>query len=196
MRSRVAVAAIAVASSLVCAAGLEGQRPQERRGFWMIAGVGQGTTISNCDECDLEDRRGGGYTMLALGGTVGRHVLVGAEVNSWYLSEATGDQSLLGFLTVVQWYPWHAAGFHLRTGVGWGYARFGYRTEEAAGKADKLGIGLRFGAGWDFRVSRMVSVSPFLGTHIAALGSMQVRDRPLTNLLSMSRQIGIGVTIH
>lgn len=190
------VVAVVVVVALLLPATVVAQRPQVRRGFWLVAGAGPGTTISDCDECALENRRDGSYTTIALGGTVGRNVLVGIEVNSWYLAEESGDQSLLGVLTVIQWYPWQAAGFHVRSGVGWGYARFGYRTEEEAGKADKLGIGLRFGAGWDLRVSRMISVSPFLGTHIAALGSMRVRDRPLTNLLSMSRQVGIGVTIH
>ena len=97
---------------------------------------------------------------------------------------------------MVQWYPWYVRGLHLRTGVGWSYARSGFEIGEVTGTTDKLGLGLRFGAGWDFRVRRMLSISPFLGIHIAALGDTESRGGTLRNLLSASRQVGVGVTVH
>lgn len=167
-----------------------------RRGFWLAAAFGGGYTTADCDQCDVESRETGSYLALALGGTVSRRVLVGAELNSWYRAIEDGDESLLGLFTVVQWYPWSARGLHLRTGVGWSYARSGYRLDDKTGKASKLGLGLRFGAGWDIRIRPTVSISPFLGAHIAALGDTEVRGTTLRNLLTTSRQVGVGVTVH
>lgn len=181
---------------LVATAGADAQRPQVRRGFWLATSGGVGHTSSDCDQCAGGEREAGSYLSVAMGGTVGRNVLVGAELNSWYLALAEGDESLIGAFTVVQWYPWNQLGMHLRTGVGWSYARSGYRIEAGSGKADKLGLGLRFGAGWDIRIGRMVSLSPFMGIHIAALGATDVGGGTLTNLLTASRQLGLGVTIH
>ncbi len=181
---------------LVLASLADAQRPQVRRGFWMVSGAGIGHTTSDCEQCDVRQQETGSYLSLALGGTVGRNVLVGAEMNSWHRGLEDGDESLLGVFTVVQWYPWYARGLHLRTGVGWSYARSGFEIGEVAGTTDKLGLGLRFGAGWDFRVGRMVSISPFLGIHIAALGDTESRGGTLRNLLSSSRQVGVGVTVH
>ncbi len=174
----------------------EAQRPQVRRGFWMVGGGGLGHTTADCDQCDVRQQESGSYLSLALGGTVGRNVLVGAEMNSWYRGLEDGDEALLGVFTVVQWYPWSARGFHLRTGAGWSYARSGFEVADVTGTTDKLGLGLRFGAGWDFRVRRMLSISPFLGIHIAALGDTESRGGTLRNLLSASRQVGVGVTVH
>ncbi|MFN2317758.1 MAG: hypothetical protein ABR551_11990 [Gemmatimonadales bacterium] len=185
-----------VALMLVLAALAEGQRPQVRRGFWMAGGGGIGHTTSDCEQCNVEQQETGSYLSMALGGTVGRNVLVGAEMNSWHRGLEDGDESLLGVFTVVQWYPWDAQGLHLRTGVGWSYARSGFEIGEVTGTTDKLGLGLRFGAGWDFRVRRMLSISPFLGIHVAALGDTESRGGTLRNLLSASRQVGVGVTIH
>lgn len=181
---------------LVLASLAEAQRPQVRRGFWIASGGGIGHTTSDCEPCDVRQQETGSYLSLALGGTVGRNVLVGVEMNSWHRGLEDGDESLLGAFTVVQWYPWYAKGLHLRTGVGWSYARSGFEIGEVTGTTDKLGLGLRFGAGWDFRVRRMLSISPFLGIHIAALGDTESRGGTLRNLLSASRQVGVGVTVH
>jgi hypothetical protein len=172
------------------------QRSQDRRGFWLAGGLGVGHTTADCDQCAIGNREGGSYLSVALGGTVRRNVLVGVELNAWYRGFEDGDESLLGGFTVVQWYPWHRLGLHLRTGVGWSYARSGYQVDLAASKADKLGLGLRFGAGWDVRVAPMISITPFLGIHVAALGDRDFRGGTLTNLISSSRQAGVGVTIH
>lgn len=189
-------AALALLLGLLAATAVEAQRPQVRRGFWFSAGGGAGHTTSDCDQCDVENRELGNYLSLTVGGTVRRNVLVAAEANSWSRAFDGGEDSLLGVFTVVQWYPWDALGWHLRTGVGWSLARSGFQVGETQGSADKVGLGLRFGSGWDIRVSPRVSVSPFLGIHIAALGEKEVRGVTLTNLLTASRQVGVGVTVH
>lgn len=126
---------------LVLASVADAQRPQVRRGFWMASGGGIGHTTSDCEQCDVRQQETGSYLSLALGGTVGRNVLVGVEMNSWHRGLEDGDESLLGVFTVVQWYPWYARGLHLRTGVGWGYARSGFEIGEVIGTTDKLGSG-------------------------------------------------------
>lgn len=191
--SRLLLAVLLTAALPVAA---EAQRPQDRRGFWLAGGLGVGHTTADCDQCTIGNQEGGSYLSLALGGTVRRNVLVGVELNAWYRGFEDGDESLLGGFTVVQWYPWDRLGLHLRTGAGWSYARSGYQVDLDAGKDDKLGLGLRFGAGWDVRVGSMISITPFLGIHVAALGDRDFRGGTLTNLISSSRQAGVGVTIH
>ena len=67
---------------LVLASLAEAQRPQVRRGFWIASGGGIGHTTSDCEPCDVRQQETGSYLSLALGGTVGRNVLVGVEMNS------------------------------------------------------------------------------------------------------------------
>jgi hypothetical protein len=183
---------LALVFLLLPSADAGAQAAHPRRGFWLVTGGGIGHTFSDCDQCDVENEETGSYLSLALGGIVSRKVLIGVELNAWYRASETSDRLLLGGFTVAQWYPWMRHGLHLRSGVGWSYSRSDYQT----GEVGKLGLGLRLGAGWDVRVSRMVSISPFLGIHIAALGDKDIPGGTLQNLLSASRQVGVGVTIH
>jgi hypothetical protein len=145
-----------------------------REGFWFNIGMGAGTL--GCEDC--RTRSNGFSGGLSFGGTLGRHVLLGVGTSGFSRVE---DGELLSVGTVdarVRVYPSKSAGFFLTGGAGLG-------TLSYAGEAD-LGLGLFMGVGWDIRVGRNVSITPFWS------GFAMANDTVDANV----GQIGIGVTIH
>jgi hypothetical protein len=127
----------------------------ERQGFWIGLGLGAGS--AGCEGCD--DRLMGVSGNLALGGTLNRHVLLGVFFNGWTKSEdgstLTGG-TLTGGLRV---YPSARHGFFLTGGAGVGTIEL---DTETFGDTSDMGAGAMLGLGYDIRVGRGISVTPFL----------------------------------
>ena len=146
-----------------------------RRGFWFNAGFGLGSL--GCQDCAARtDGLSGG---LSLGGTLGRRVLLGIGTSGWS-KDVDGELLTVGTLDArVRVYPASRAGFFVTGGLGLGTLSYGDDDAE-------LGLGLILGVGWDIRVGRNVSLTPFWN------GFAMANDFVDANV----GQIGIGVTIH
>jgi hypothetical protein len=146
-----------------------------RQGFWFNVGLGLGTL--GCEDCiDRTDGLSGG---LSLGSTLGSRVLLGVGT-SGFSKNVDGDLLTVGTLDArVRVYPARRAGFFLTGGLGLGTLSYGDDDAE-------LGLGLILGVGWDVRVGRNVSLTPFWS------GFAMANDFVDANV----GQIGIGVTIH
>jgi hypothetical protein len=146
-----------------------------RRGFWFNAGVGIGSL--GCEDCiQRTDGLSGG---LSLGGTIGSRVLLGVGTSGWS-KDVDGDLLTVGTLDArVRVYPARRTGFFLTGGLGLGTLSYGEDDAE-------IGLGLILGLGWDIRVGRNVSLTPFWN------GFAMANDLVDANV----GQIGIGVTIH
>lgn len=127
----------------------------ERQGFWIGLGLGAGSL--GCEGCG--DRLTGVSGNFALGGTLSRHVLLGVFFNGWTKSEdgatLTGG-TLTGGLRV---YPSARHGFFLMGGAG--VATMELDTD-AFGDANETGASAVLGFGYDIRVGRAISVTPFV----------------------------------
>jgi hypothetical protein len=146
-----------------------------RQGFWFNVGLGLGTL--GCEDC--VDRTNGLSGGLSLGGTLGNHVLLGVGT-SGFSKNVDGDLLTVGTLDArVRVYPVRRSGFFLTGGVGVGTLSYGDDDAE-------LGLGLILGVGWDIRVGRNVSLTPFWS------GFAMANDIVDANV----GQLGIGVTIH
>ena len=146
-----------------------------REGFWFNIGIGPGTL--GCEDC--VDRTNGLSGGLSLGGTIGSRVLLGVGSAGWS-KDVDGQLLTVGTLDArVRVYPGRTSGFFLTGGLGLGTLTYGEDDAE-------FGLGLILGVGWDIRVGRNVSLTPFWN------GFAMANDVVDANV----GQIGIGVTIH
>ncbi len=164
---------------LVATVSLEAQRPQTRQGFWFNLGLGWGTL--GCQDCD--GREGGGAAALALGGTLNQKWQLGGGAYAWAKEEdgVTLAVSLTAF--VAKFYPSATGGFHLLGGLGFASVDL---EIDGFGDASESGSGLILGLGYDFRVGRNVSLTPFWN------GVATQYDGGDLNF----GQLGLGITIH
>jgi hypothetical protein len=83
----------------------------------------------------------------------------------------------------IRFYPSATGGFYLTGGLGLGTIR---ADVDGFGTETETGVGAMFGAGWDIRVGRNVSLTPFVSAFGMDSGDV---DANVT-------QIGLSVTIH
>lgn len=163
--------------------------PQARNGLWFNAGIGGGS--AGCLECGgLRELVAGGG--VSLGGTLGKHVLLGGGIaaSSKYYEEEGVTVTVGTFDVRVRVYPSAASGFFITGGLG-----LGIISGEAAvavgtglGKVtySETGGGALIGVGWDVRVSRNVSLTPFYNKFSVGTANATVDVN----------QFGLGITIH
>jgi hypothetical protein len=149
-------------------------RPQARDGFWFNLGMGFGTL--GCEDCiGREDGLSGG---LSLGSVVSDRVLIGIGTTG-FAKEVAGEILSVGTLDArMRFYPVRTSGFFLNGGIGVGSLSFAGDSE--------FGLGLMLGLGWDIRVGKNVSLTPFWN------GFAMSNSNADANV----GQLGIGFTIH
>jgi hypothetical protein len=115
---------------------------------------------------------------LSLGGKVSDKLLLGVGTTGWAKSE-DGETLTVGTLDArLRFYPVVKAGFFVTGGIGLGTIRFAGESEN--------GLGVVLGVGWDVRIARNVSVTPFYNGF--AMRS-SIADANVG-------QLGVGITIH
>lgn len=130
------------------------QNPQTRDGFWFNLGLGYGSATCS-DACSSE---GGFSGNLALGGTLNQKVLLGGGTTGWTKSEDGATLTLGTVLALIRFYPSATGGFFLNGGLGYGSTRASY-----SGFSDsESGFAMLLGLGYDFRVGKNFSLTPFL----------------------------------
>jgi hypothetical protein len=150
-----------------------------RKGFWFNFGLGYGTL--GCQDCtSREDGLSGG---IALGGSVSQKVSLGGGTNGWTKSENGATLTVSTLTAVIRFYPSATGGFFLLGGLGVGAIR-----EEVSGfgSETQTGYGALFGLGYDIRVGKSVSLTPFWN----GFGAIT------TDADANVGQIGLGLTVH
>lgn len=171
------VLAAVLAASLAPAAVAQA-RPQTREGFWASFGFGYGSL--GCEDC--VDRISGSAAYVRLGGTLSRRVLLGGEITGWAKSERGATLAFTTFGPVVVFYPSARGGFYLKGGTG--VASLDLDAGRFSG--DATGGALVLGLGYDGRVGRSFSLTPFLDIVSAAFDDGTVN----------SLHFGLGFTFH
>lgn len=155
------------------------QYAHTREGFWFNLGLGAGSL--GCSDCDTREMGPSGG--LALGGTLNQQWLLGVFSNAWTKSEDGVTLTASTLVAGVRFYPSAEGGFFLVGGLGVGTVDL---TVSGIGSISDSGSGALFGLGWDIRVGRTVSITPFWN------GSGIAFDGGDANF----GQIGVGFTIH
>jgi hypothetical protein len=150
-----------------------------RRGFWLNGGLGYGS--HGCDDCD--GRQGAPSGGLGLGGTLSQKVLLGVGTTGWYKKEDGVTLHVGTLAAITRFYPSATGGFFLLGGLGVG----GIHTEvEGFGSVNDRGFGAVVGLGYDARIGRNVSITPFWNGFAIRASDADANVA----------QIGLGLTLH
>jgi hypothetical protein len=171
---------------VVCALGsvsvagiAQAQNAQARDGFWFSGGLGYGSL--GCDNCG--SREGGISGGLSLGGTISPRFLVGVGTSGWTKSQQGATLTVSEIDARVRFYPQTRGGFFLTGGVGVGSVT---GSVSGFGSATETGGGVILGMGYDYRVARNTSITPFWNAY--AMKN--------SNTNANVGQIGLAVTLH
>jgi hypothetical protein len=143
-----------VASIAVSATSAFAQNTQIRDGFWFSGGLGFGTL--GCDDCG--GRTNGLSGGLSLGGTITPRFLLGVGSDAWTRSDQGATLTVGTFDARVRFYPSTTGGFFLTGGVGVGSVT---GSIAGLGSSTETGLGLLFGLGYDIRVAKNTSITPY-----------------------------------
>ena len=169
----------AVAASLAVATTAQAQNAQIRQGFWFSGGLGLGSL--GCQNCGTS-RENGMTGDLSLGGTLSPRWLLGVGTSGWSKSEQGGRLTVATLDARVRFYPWTTGGFFVTGGIG------GASVRESVGgiSATESGVGGLFGIGYDYRVARNTSITPYWN-------SFGMRNNRTDANVG---QIGLAITLH
>jgi hypothetical protein len=185
----------AAALALIAAPAMA-QGAHARQGFTVSFGLGGGSAGISCDDCST-DREGGVSGYLRLGGAVRPNLVIAAESHGWTKSEGSVT-SQIGYLTgVAQWYPAVSSGFHVVGGAGFGMLRLDDTDPALGGTLESAGLAYQFGAGYDWRVGRNFSLTPYLNFLGMAGGEPKLDGTALGGTLNANvLQFGLGFSWH
>jgi hypothetical protein len=127
--------------------------PQTRQGFWISFGFGFGSL--SCDDCD--DREVGTNGYLRMGGTLSQKLLIGGEINAWTKSDDGATLTVSNFGPALYFYPNPTGGLFLKGGLGLSTISLDLGQFEI----EENGVGLTLGLGYDARVGRNFSLTPY-----------------------------------
>lgn len=191
---------------LLCTASVAAaQQPHQpfRKGFWMEFVAGVGNIRVGCSACSDVVSENGFANNFRIGGTISDHVAIGFE--SFNVLDKTFGltpddpntvaETHTGGL-VVLWYPGNS-GLFFKGGVGTAYGQFSVPTGAAqADTAKGEGIGLTFGAGWDWAIHRRVALTLNLGAYVTAVGDIVLPTRRVDDVIATMYELGVGFTIR
>ena len=193
MKTVILLTALALGAAPLAAQDLAATR-NTRQGFWIGFGLGAGSAGLDCNGCD-DDRESSVSGNFRLGGTVSSHVLLGGELAGWG-KKIAGTDNTLGFgMFTATFYPSARGAFWLKAGIGGMSFMSDDGTDELEAKA---GAGL-FGLGYDFRVSRNMSVTPYLNAFASGEVTAKVNGAqvPVNGDIKVNLvQFGVGLTWH
>jgi hypothetical protein len=190
-----------VGMSLIVAAPLVAQsKPQTREGFTIGFGVGLGSAGVSCSNCGTE-RKNAGSGYLRIGGAVRPNLIVAGESQAWAKSESdqgtTDDVTIAALLAVVLWYPEPQDGFHLKGGLGFGSITDDIRDPLFSAKLESTGVAFTFGVGYDWRLGKNFSLTPYLSYFATTGAEAKVNGSSLNEKLNANLfQVGLGFTWH
>ena len=172
-------AAAALGFALALPATGSAQYKQTRQGFWFHVGLGYGTL--GCKNCS--GRTGGLSGELQFGGTLSQKVQLGVGTNGWTKSENGATLTVATLTALIRFYPSATGGFYLLGGLGIGTIS---ASASGFGGSSETGAGAVLGLGYDIRVGRNVSLTPFWNGFAMNSSSTDANVG----------QIGLGVTFH
>ena len=179
LKKVVKLVAMCALGSVSVAGIAQAQNTQARQGFWFSGGLGYGSL--GCNNCG--SREGGVSGGLSLGGTITPRFLLGVGTSGWTKSQQGATLTVGEIDARVRFYPQTKGGFFLTGGIGIGsvtgsVAGFGSNTETGAGAI--------LGMGYDIRVARNTSITPYWNGY----------GMKNSNTNANVGQVGLAVTLH
>ena len=169
---------VAVVAGLAVATAAQAQKAPMRDGFWFSGGLGMGSLGSQ----NGSQRENGITGDISLGGTLSQRWLVGVGSSAWSKSENGGRLTVATLDARVRFYPSATGGFFLTGGIGGA----SIRASVGGLSATDNGAGAIFGLGYDYRVARNASITPYWNGF-----AMKSNDNDAN-----VGQIGLAITLH
>ena len=168
------------------------EAPRTREGFGISFGIGGGSGAADCGPCS-GDRETGASGYLRLGGYIKPNMLLAFESNG-YVKQKDGIDATGGFYSMVlQWYPNVATGFYVKGGLG----LMGYGETDGVDELTSSALGISAGAGYDFRVSKNFSLTPYGNILFSGKGDAKFNGTSTGIDASFNLiQVGLGFTWH
>jgi len=157
--------AMVLAASLLAGASSAAAQRREASGLWYSVGVAPGWARVTCDIC-AGRRTTGLSAFVAVGGSTGRAVRVGAELAGWRQRDGGVTQTLLSFGAAAYWYPNVRRQFYLRGGATFVM----HRANDGTDVVTSSGIGPQLGVGYEYLVTRSWRVAPFVHYSVGVFG--------------------------
>jgi hypothetical protein len=194
--------ALALLCGIALCGTVEAQRPH-RAGLWGEFGFGPGHVRVACAGCTNVVSANGQTSYFRIGGTVSDHVLIGFEAFSLLdkafsfsldVSTSVAETATAG--VIILWYP-GKRGLFFKGGVG--IAAGQYTIPSGPTTADTstgAGIGLTFGTGWDWSISRKFALTANIAAYVTGVGDIVVPGRRVDDVIGTMYQFGIGFTFR
>lgn len=165
------------AAAVTVASAAHGQEAVSREGLWLSGGLGMGSM--GCATCT------GRATSLTgdvvVGGALGQMFLIGGGITFW---TKTGNGTIALFDFVVRLYASPRSGLYFALGGGGGLVSASVSGTGPSGS--EFGAGLLIGMGYDIRIARTLSLTPY----------WQIIGAKTENLDVNVGHVGLNVTIH
>jgi hypothetical protein len=138
-------------------------------GFHASIGVGMGQSTTHCLSCSVSARTSGPTLTMRFGGALAPNVVLSAEYTAQAQTSDLTTAVALWTSLVVQWYPRARQGFFVNAGGGFALHNEDIPPTEATSDVQITVVewGYQFGAGYDIRMSRGSSITPFADVLIA-----------------------------
>ncbi len=185
--------------------GLAAQRPTRphRAGLWGELGFGAGHVRVACAGCTSVVPAHGPTSYLRIGGTVSDHVVIGFEVFSlldrafhFSLDQSQSTAETATAAVIIMWYPGRT-GLFFKGGVGAAGGQYSIpRSATQADTSSGAGMGLTFGAGWDWSVSRKFAFTANVATYVVAVGDIVLPGQRVDDVIATVYQASIGFTFR
>ena len=194
MRNRFAVLTLAF-GLLIPAGEMFAQRPQTREGVNISFGFGGGSAGIDCAGCVRTSRQSGTLFYFNVGGTINRHLTLGGELNGFGYSSRNEDDTIGSLMAVAHFYPAPAMGFFLVGGAGFTSLSLDNHVDQV--NVTSTGGGVQIGAGYDIRLGRNFSLTPYASFVQGFAGKARVNSVSTSETVKPNyAQIGLGFTWH
>ena len=155
--ARRAALALGALALLVASSPASAQKAQDRQGFTISFGVGSGSAGMSCDGCTDISRESSTSGYLNIGTAIRPNLTVGGELSGWTKSEDGADGTISSLMAVAHYYPIAKQGVFVSGGLGLTMMSM----DDGVDKIENKALGLQLGAGYDWRVARNFSLTPY-----------------------------------
>jgi hypothetical protein len=195
--SRVLIAMVLIAPATPAFAQDPDERQLEHKGFHASIGLGAGWSSSRCADCNTAQQTAGPTLTLRAGGALTPNVVMSFEYTAQAkTSDITSAVALWGSL-VAQWYPRAHQGFFVSAGGGFAVHNEDVKATEfaAANVVADVEFGYQAGVGYDIRLSRGTSITPFVDFLDAVGSRRQVNSGTETAEKVGAQMVHAGVAV-
>lgn len=176
---------------------------RHRMGLWGELGSGPGYVRVACSDCTDVIGASGETSYFRIGGSISRNVLIGFEVFGFsdktfgFGSSDTNTVAETATTAIVLlWYPGRS-GLFFKGGVGAAFGQFSIPADSSGLPADTStstggGVGLTFGLGWDWSISRKFAITANAAAFITALGDVVLPGHQVDDVIATNYHVSIG----